>query len=222
MAWLHRRPREYVRDVTASAAITAARRILVLGPSGAGKTYLSVRLCQLLSLQHIELDALYWLGPTSRPAEREWHAQLSEYSGTGAWIMDGTYQASLKVRLPFADAVICVERSRLGCLWGVISRYVRSLVGSPADGAYVQAVNWSFLKYIWEYPRETLPYLEQCLETVAPETPVIVLQGPRDVGAFLKEVQARLCRCPTIRHGQWNSPEVLATLDPLNDLSDER
>jgi adenylate kinase family enzyme len=192
---------EYRRDATAIAAIIAARRILVLGPSGAGKTYLSVRLSHMLSLQHIELDALYWLGSKPRPAEREWHAQLSAHSGTGAWIMDGTYQASLNVRLPFADAVIRVERSRSGCLWGVISRYLRWLIGRPVEGAYVQAVNWSFLRYIWEYPRETLPYLEQCLETVATETPVLVLQSPHDVVEFLEEVQARVSSRSTAAAG---------------------
>src|SRR4029450_4867168 len=77
------------------AALRRARRILVLGAPGSGKTLLSTFLSRHLGLELIRLDEFFWRpGPVRMPTD-EWRILAAQLASRPAWVMDGTYEASL-------------------------------------------------------------------------------------------------------------------------------
>jgi len=52
------------------------KKILVIGSGGAGKSTFAKRLGELLSIEVIHLDALYWQPGWIEPAKQEWSATV--------------------------------------------------------------------------------------------------------------------------------------------------
>src|SRR5262252_10612002 len=76
------------------AVLCQARRILVLGSPGAGKTLLATSLCRHLGLQLVRLDDFFWKpGPVRLPTD-EWRTRVAQLAARPSWVMDGTYEAS--------------------------------------------------------------------------------------------------------------------------------
>lgn len=172
-------------------AVAKARRVLVLGPSGSGKTRLAMRLAQVLGHPTVHLDAHFWHPgwvPTPQP---EWRRVVETLVAGERWIMDGTYEASLDLRVPAADAIVVLERSRLACLWNVVRRSVTCGDGPRPDAPPGQPIDLPFLRYIWGYPSRTRPLVASLLRQHGPGTPVLTLAGPADVAALLAELAGR-------------------------------
>ncbi len=104
--------------------LASSQRILVIGPSGSGKTTLSIRLGRILDLETIHLDACFWKPGWIATPQPEWREKVSKLIRKPSWVMDGTYESTLDLRIPAADAVIVVDRSRWVCLWHVLKRKV--------------------------------------------------------------------------------------------------
>ena len=83
--------------------VCGAERILVVGPSGSGKTRLSLRLGELLSLPVVHLDAHRWRPGWVALSDRDWRPVVAELTRAPAWIMDGTYESTLDLRIPAAE-----------------------------------------------------------------------------------------------------------------------
>ena len=132
--------------------LAMAKRILVLGSSGAGKTYFSRRLGEALGIEPIHLDALFWQTGWISTAEDKWRNLVGSLLQRPAWIMDGTYERTLDLRLAAADMVISVESSRLACLWRVLKRRFSSGDSKRPDAPSRQPIDRAFLLYIWRYP----------------------------------------------------------------------
>ena len=102
--------------------ILGMKRILVIGCPGAGKTYFSKRLSQILGLPLIHMDNLYWhKDKTSIPTE-ELKAKLLPYLEKDEWIIDGNYHRTLEMRLPYATDVFLLDIPREECVKGILER----------------------------------------------------------------------------------------------------
>lgn len=113
---------------TALAALRQARRILVLGSPGSGKTVLSTFLSRHLGLELLRLDDFFWEPGLVRVPTGEWRKIVAGLASRPAWVMDGTYEASLDLRLPAAEAIVYIRSSRWACLRRVLVRRL------PGDG----------------------------------------------------------------------------------------
>jgi adenylate kinase family enzyme len=91
----------------------ALRRIVVIGPLGAGKSTLAMELGRRLGLPVHHLDQLYWGDSWARTPEAEWQAVLDGLTDGDAWIIDGNFTSSLPQRLAAADAVVYLDVPRL-------------------------------------------------------------------------------------------------------------
>ena len=101
------------------------QRVVIVGPSAAGKSTLAVSLGEVTGLPVVELDSIFWrTGLAATPPDR-WAAIQRELVGQGVpWIMDGDlgpYDV-LDVRLQAADTVVLLEFSLLRCTWRAIRR----------------------------------------------------------------------------------------------------
>jgi adenylate kinase family enzyme len=171
-------------------AIRDARRILVLGSSGSGKTHFSMRLAETIGLDVIHLDAHFWR-PDSQPrADAEWREIVSSLTRREAWIMDGTYERSLDLRIPRADAIILLESSPAHCLARVIERQGSANRSRPdlPDG-YVERLDENHRRYLSGYPEVTRPAVLASIEFHGPNTPVVSLTTPEAIDSLLAQLR---------------------------------
>jgi len=184
------------------AAIRGARRILVLGSSGAGKTHFSMRLAEILDLDVIHLDAQPWR-PSSDPSlDAEWREIVSSLSRRESWIMDGTYERSLDVRIPHADAIILLEHTPDRCLARVIERQKNTNDQPRPDlpAGYVERFDENHRRYVSHYPEVTRPTVLASIERYGPDKPVATIHTPEEIEPFLTQLRragiSRLAHSP--------------------------
>ena len=111
-----------------------ARRVVVIGRAGAGKTTIALRIGDLAGLPVIHLDRLSW-GPDWVEVDRGLfdHRQAEAIAGD-AWVIDGGYLQSSgwPERLRRADLVVVAEAPLPVCLWRIVRRSLRrSVVRRP-------------------------------------------------------------------------------------------
>jgi len=107
-------------------------RIAILGPPGAGKTWLARRLGRLLDVPVHDLDDLYWLAGWQRPAADEWERLQTTLTESPSWIIAGNYQPTAHLRIRRADLVLVVNPGTLICLWRMVTRTIRIYRGDNA------------------------------------------------------------------------------------------
>lgn len=169
----------------------SARRILVLGPSGAGKTHLALRLAEVTGLPLVHLDAERWRPGWVALDDAEWRAAVTALAARPAWIMDGTYESTLDLRLPRADAVVVLDRPRPACLLGLARRRVLVRGRARVDAPPGQRLDRAFLRYLWRWPGETRPVVAARLRAHGAGTAVVVLRGRREARRLLAQVGRR-------------------------------
>lgn len=184
----HRHDQERIR--LAARQLTRATRILVLGSSGSGKSVLTARLSKLLKLEPIHLDAHFWqTGWRSTPPD-EWETRVRALIQNPHWIMDGTYERTLPLRLPAADTIIVIEDWRIACLCRVLKRKLTVDDQNRPDAPPGQKIDRAFLRYVWRYPTVTRPYVYRCIADCERPQNLIVLKGPKDISRLLRQVRA--------------------------------
>jgi adenylate kinase family enzyme len=153
-----------------------ARRIVIYGVTGSGKTTLGRRLAQELGLTHIELDGLFH-GPGWTPAPTEQfreRVRAAVDANPAGWVADGNYTEARGVLLPLADTVVWLRLP-----WRV--SYLRMLRRS-----FVRLIRGTEL---WNGNRETL-------RNLLFERDSLLLWGIRQHRASQERVRASLAGIP--------------------------
>ncbi|MEZ5540435.1 MAG: adenylate kinase [Pseudomonadota bacterium] len=166
-------------------ALLAAQRILVLGPCGSGKTRLTRELSAILGLPAVHLDARFWHPgwiPTPQP---EWRRTVAALVREPRWIMDGTYESTLDLRLPAAEALVMLDRPRWSCLWGVLRRSLVYRNRPRPDAPAGQPIDRAYLRYIWRYPAQTETLVRALIARHAPRMPIVQLADRAGVEQLL-------------------------------------
>ena len=166
------------------------RRILVIGSGGAGKSMVSARLGERLGLPVIHLDAHYWQPAWVEPPKAVWEQTVRRLLSGEAWVMDGNYGGTLDLRLAAADTVVFLDLPRWRCLGRVLRRRVRFHGRSRPDMApgCSERLTSSFVRWIWNYPRDRRPRLLIKLRALEQEKCVVVLRSPGEVRRFLRRL----------------------------------
>jgi adenylate kinase family enzyme len=142
-----------------------------------------------LNLQTIHLDAHFWKPGWIATAQPEWREIVSSLIDEPSWVMDGTYESTLDLRIPAADTVIVLEIPRWACLWRVLKRKATLDDRRRPDAPGGQKLDRAFLSYIWRYPAVTQLFVLDCIRKYGPDKTLIQLESSNEIQSFLRQVQ---------------------------------
>jgi len=164
------------------------KKILVIGSCGAGKSVFSRRLGEMTGLPVIHLDRHFWSSGWVEPDRDLWREQVEEFLKSDSWIIDGNYGATMDMRLAYCDTVVFLDFPRHTCTWRVIRRsitYRGRTRPDLADGC-PEKLDWSFIKWTWNYPARSRPHVLERLSRVNEGVKIITLSNGREVDAFFE------------------------------------
>ena len=177
---------ENVKD--AAAIIASARRIMVVGCSGGGKSTLSQKLAAAFGLRYISMDRdIFWLpGWQLRPREEQ-RQRIAAVITEDRWLMDGSNPSSFDLRLPRTDIVLWVRMPRWLCLWGAVSRIVKGYGKARPEMAAgcPERIDLDFLRYIWNFERRHSPIFEESFALHGPNVPIFQLKSRKQIRRLL-------------------------------------
>ena len=125
-------------------------RIVIAGPSNAGKSTLTSALAEKIGAEPVYLDSLHHQPGTDwqpRPAE-EFDALHSVAIAGECWILDGNYSRLMPPRLARATGIIWLDLPPLGCLLRYVKRsYFQNKRHGRVQGN-PETVNWEMINHI--------------------------------------------------------------------------
>lgn len=155
-------------------------RIVILGCAGSGKSTLARRLAERIAAPLICLDEI-WPPYQATNDVQAFREALIEAHATDTWVSDGNFAlATFDIRLPSADLVIWLDRSRPSCAWRATMRLLQpGEHHRPRDLLKV-------LRFIWGFDRINRPRIDIARIEHGPHTPVVRLRNDREIAAFLR------------------------------------
>ncbi|WP_414901334.1 AAA family ATPase [Rhizobium cremeum] len=179
----------FVEIEDAVAALRLARRVMVVGCSGGGKSTLSQKLAAHFGLLYISMDKeFFWLpGWIGRPRQEQ-RAMIAQAAEGDRWIMDGSNPSSFDLRVPRSDLIIWVRMPRRLSLWGVMARALKTYGRTRPDmapGCPERLPDREFIRYIWNFEKVHAPRFLQNFDLHGPNVPVLVLKSRSDTRRLL-------------------------------------
>ncbi len=163
----------------------------MIGCGGAGKSTFARRLGQLLDIEVVHLDSLYWKPGWIETAKDEWAQTVAELTRRDAWIMDGNYSGTFDIRVRACDTLIFLDMPRRVCLWRIVKRlivYRRRTRPDMAAGC-PEKLDWEFVLWVWNYPRTRRPRVLQLMREHAAGKKMIRLRSPAEAERYLAAVR---------------------------------
>lgn len=168
-------------------------KISVIGYSGSGKSTLAQKLGERLSLPVLHQDSVHWLpGWCERdPAESDGIVNAFLDAHPEGWIIDGNYRKMAYARrMAEADKIVCLEFSRLTCLYRVIKRWLTNWGKTRPDmgEGCTEKVDWAFVRWVLRDGRS--PAIRQRRRALREQYPekYVLLTRQKDVDRFLREM----------------------------------
>lgn len=168
------------------------RRILVIGSPGAGKSTLARRLAERFGLPLIHLDREYFGPGWSMPSKEEWREKVAALAARPEWVMDGNYASTFDLRVPRATAIVWLDVPRWRCMAGVIWRVARNYgrVRPDLGPDCTERLDWSFMRWIWSYPRTMRPKTVRMLARTRPGQSIHVVRSRSRIPALEAELES--------------------------------
>jgi adenylate kinase family enzyme len=159
-----------------------ARRIVLLGCAGSGKTTLAWRMGEALGAPVICLDAIWQPGWGSNEVG-PFREMMVKAHAADAWISDGNFAlATFDIRLPRADLIVWLDRPRPWCAWRAILR-----VFQPGEAHRPRDLG-KVLRFIWGFDWINRPRIEASRVDHGAGVPVVHLRNDRDIAAFVSSL----------------------------------
>ncbi|HEX8472794.1 MAG TPA: DNA topology modulation protein [Pyrinomonadaceae bacterium] len=163
------------------------RKVLVIGSGGAGKSTFARRLGEVLGLEVIHLDTLYWNPDWIETPRDVWRERVAKLVEREAWIIDGNYSNTFDIRVEACDTLIFLDTARTVCLWRIIKRafmYRNTNRPDMAEGC-PERLSLEFVLWVWNYPTRTRPRVLELMKTNAERKMIVRLRSQSEIESFL-------------------------------------
>jgi adenylate kinase family enzyme len=166
------------------------KRACVVGSGGAGKSTFSRRLGDLLGIEVVHLDALFWLPGWVQREREQFDELVKEALAKDAWVMDGNYNRTQPLRFPASDTIIFLDYPGWLCLYRVLKRWwVHRGQTRPDMGlGCPESIDAEFLLWVWRFRRRSRPALLRHLGEHGSSARLFHLRRPRDAERMLREL----------------------------------
>lgn len=173
----------------AAGVLHTAKRVLVIGCSGGGKSTLSLKISERFNSEYLSYDRdVRWLPGWQVRDREEQRLIVADLVSKDRWVMDGTTVSTFDLRLPRADLVIWVRVPRRVALSGVARRvlanYGRVRI-DMAEGCPEQLPDLEFLTFIWTFETRVAPRIVSGIDRFGPNVPVVTLTSRSQFAALL-------------------------------------
>ena len=164
------------------------KRVAIVGSGGVGKSTFAEELGRRTGISVVHLDRHFWK-PNWVPTPREeWvDLQVGLLSGD-SWIADGNYGGTLDVRLSRADTVIVLTLPRWQCSWRALKRSLQHRGQEIQAEGCPEHFDLKFLRWVWHYPTDSRPRLDQAIDRFHERLNVVELASPSAAQSFLDEL----------------------------------
>ena len=168
------------------------KRVSIIGSGGAGKSTLARRLGEITGLPVIHLDALHWKPNWTEPPKDEWRRTVEELVKGDRWIIDGNFGGTMDIRLAASDTVIFLDYSRFVCVARAVKRAIKHWNQTRPDmgEGCPEKLDLKFLGWIWNFPVETRPRIEQRLSESPSTMNVLRLNSSKVTEKFLRKMHS--------------------------------
>jgi len=176
------------------SGLGGARRVLVYGVTGSGKTTLAGRLARITGLPFTEVDFVTWRPGWVLLPEEEQRARFTELCAGDRWILDSAYGTWVDVVLARADLVVGLDFPRVVSLSRLLRRTVsRAVRGTEICGGNRETVRralsddsivrWHFRSFASKHERLVAWEADPAMP------PVLRLRSPRELERWLGTVE---------------------------------
>ena len=163
------------------------KKVIVIGPGGAGKSTVARRLGERLNIEVKHLDRFYWQPGWQEPPKEEWLEKVKELTRADTWIIDGNYGGTLETRIERCDTIVFLDLPRLLCLWRIAKRrllYRDRSRPDMAEGCH-EKLDWSFVQWVWNYSRRSRPKVIKLLRENSATKQIVWLRSRAEIEKFL-------------------------------------
>ncbi len=113
----------------------SARRVVVMGPPGAGKSAVARAIGSALGIPAYHLDQFFFRPGWAEVPREQFTADVERLAALPAWVIDGNFTFAIEARLRSADTVIYLDVPSWLCVTRVVRRTWRGYGRSRPDMA---------------------------------------------------------------------------------------
>lgn len=158
----------------------------IIGPPGAGKSWLSKNICMRNGCKHVELDNIYWLKAWSRRSKKEFRDIVEETLNSESWVVDGYYNQVNDLILVHEPTVVLLKNNIIVLLIRVLLRSLtRILFRKKVCGNNYETIYFAFSKEgIIKYTVEQYKFFKNM--TIEGYGNIFIIESKRAMKKFLK------------------------------------
>lgn len=168
------------------------KKIILIGSGGAGKSTLAQRLGEALAIEVIHLDKLHWKPNWTSTPKDEFRKIVEAQLAKDEWVIDGNFNSTMELRMAACDTVIYMDFPRLVCLYRALKRaftYYNKTRPDMGEGCN-ERLDFEFLHWVWTFPRNVKPKIEERIKKLGDDKTVIRLKSPKEAEDFLANLGA--------------------------------
>lgn len=161
------------------------KKVVILGISGAGKSWFARRLSSRLSIPVVHYDTLCWDADWTEVHELEVRKRLLEAIEEDNWILEGYVSPAAHERLAAADIVLYLDYSGWRAAWGGLRRWWRYRTSPRPElpEGCEDSWSWERLRIMWtrderkEIEREVHNFKHKVIRFYSPDEAEHYLQN---------------------------------------------
>lgn len=157
------------------------KKIIILGPSGTGKTTICRELGRKLDLKPLHLDSVYWQKDWEHMDKQEFDLWIRKFlTKNDGFVIDGNYTNNkhFRYRLDIADTIIFLDFGTKKALAGIYERasnFKHQVRSDMAEGC-VEGIDQVFLKYVAGYNKLKGKYLKAIIKEYENRKTVLIFK----------------------------------------------